>query len=104
MASFVLAALAGFCLLLVRPYYQNWQLQQDLERLAFDPKNQNADPAMLAAEIVNRSAQLGLPVRLDQVRIHRSEAGLFIELRYFVRVELLVYTVDLHFRPKAGVR
>lgn len=102
--TLVLAALAGFCVLLARPYYHNWQLQQFVEQVAFDQNRQQLEPGIVAAEIANQAAQLGLPLSSDQIRIHRSQAGTYIELRYFVRVDLLVYTVDLHFRPSAGVR
>jgi len=38
------------------------------------------------------------------VQIVRSQGGLRIDVRYFVRVTLPGYTVDLHFYPGAGSR
>jgi hypothetical protein len=38
------------------------------------------------------------------VHIDRSADGLRIDVRYFVRVTLPFYTVDLHFYPGAGSR
>lgn len=100
----VLAALAGFCVLLTQPYYRNWQLQQFVEKVAFDQTRHEQTPEMIEAEVANAASQLGLPVSTSQIKVTRSEAGTYIELRYFVRVDLFVYTVDLHFRPSAGVR
>lgn len=100
----VLVTLAGFCLLLVKPYYRNWQLQQFVEQVAFDQNRHHQPPDLAVAEIADHASRLGLPVSVDQIKVTRTEAGTFIELRYFVRVDLLVYTVDLHFRPSAGVR
>ncbi|MBI3681538.1 MAG: hypothetical protein HY235_14230 [Acidobacteria bacterium] len=61
-------------------------------------------PEVLAAAVAERAARLGLRLTADQVRVYRSDAGAYIEGRYAVRVDLFVYTVDLHFRPAAGAR
>lgn len=100
----VVGALLLFCSLLVGPYVQNWRLQQFLEQIAFAPAWQNRPPEAFVAAIVSQAAQLGLPVRTGQVRVMRSAAGVYIEVRYVVPVELYLYTVDLHFRPAAGAR
>lgn len=100
----VLLALAGFCGLLFRPYLQNWRLQQYIEQIAFDEGKKGQDPAVYTAAVADQASRLGLPVPVDHIRVTKSEGGVFIEARYFVRVDLLVYTVDLHFRPAAGVR
>ncbi|MBI3679571.1 MAG: hypothetical protein HY235_04165 [Acidobacteria bacterium] len=100
----VLVALLLFCALLVNPYVQNWKLQRYLEETAFAPQTQPQPAEVLTASVVDYAARLGLPVKADQVRVSKSEAGVFIEARYFVRVDLLLYTVDLHFRPSAGAR
>ena len=60
------------------------------------------DEDILRVHIANQAALLGLPVGADQVRIQRSPIGTQIEVRYFVRVDMFLYTVDLHFRPSAG--
>ena len=100
----LLAALLGFCGLLARPYYQNWRLQRYLETVAFEQARRTQPTEMFVADIAEQSARLGLPVGADQIRITKTESGMFVELRYFVRVDLLLYTVDLHFRPAAGAR
>ena len=46
--------------------------------------------------------RLGLGVQAGQVRVRRTEAGVRIEVRYAVPVDLSVYTVDLHFQATAG--
>ncbi|MGB9606204.1 MAG: hypothetical protein ACPL88_10060, partial [Bryobacteraceae bacterium] len=58
----------------------------------------------IRARVVNRAAQLGLPVRSDQVRLDRSRGRLELEVPYVAPVDLGPYTVDLHFRPRAGQR
>ncbi|MDX1978899.1 MAG: hypothetical protein SFV51_01425 [Bryobacteraceae bacterium] len=101
----ILAALAGFCLLLFQPYLQNWRFQTFLETVAFEEGRASQPEAVIQSDVVNQAARLGLPVTSSQVRVSRNaQGGVFLEVRYFVRVDLPLYTVDLHFRPSAGVR
>jgi len=100
----VLVALLGFCALLFRPYYQNWKLQTYMEEIAFDANRMQQPEGAFVAAVANRASELGLPAGMDQVRVRKSENGVHLEVRYFVRVDLFLYTVDLHFRPSAGAR
>ena len=100
----LIAGLLFFVVMLSGPYLRNWRLQQQVERIAFDPAMQALPDPSLAGEIAHYGTQLGIPVRPEQVRITRSAVGVYLEVRYFVRVDLGVYTVDLHFRPSAGAR
>jgi len=100
----IIAILISFCALLAKPYWLNWKLQQYVEQAAFDPGRQNLPPEVFLADVADYAARLGLPVSTEQIRVTRSEAGVYIEVRYFVRVDLFLYTVDLHFRPSAGAR
>ena len=59
---------------------------------------------ILRQNVLNRARELDLPVKADNVHIVRSTEGLRIDVRYFVRVTLPGYTVDMHFYPGAGSR
>jgi hypothetical protein len=100
----ILGSLIFFCALLFRPYLQNYRLQSYVEKVAFDAEQMKQPEAIVAASVAEHAARLGLPVSFDQVRVSKSGPTLYIEVRYFVRVDLALYTVDLHFRPAAGVR
>jgi hypothetical protein len=54
--------------------------------------------------VLSKARELDLPVKEDNVHIIRSPEGLRIDVRYFVRVTVPGYTVDLHFYPGAGSR
>ena len=54
--------------------------------------------------MVAKANALNLPVTDDNVHIEHLPEGLRIDVRYFVRVTLPGYTVDLHFYPGAGSR
>jgi len=98
----VLAALVAFGLLLVPSYYRNWQLQGYLSDTVEAPANRNRPAGMLQVDVSNAAARIGLPVRPDQVRVVQSPDRLKLEASYFVRVDLPLYTVDLHFHPSAS--
>ncbi len=99
-----LLVLGGACLLclkLLPVYWSAWRFQQYLRELAADADAQRPEE-WLRARLVSRAADLGLPVRGDQVRLARQGDRLLIEVRYVAPVRLALYTVDLHFRPRAG--
>ena len=98
----VLAVLAAVAVLLVPPYYENWKLQRYLDGLAEDPAMSTTPPDAVRDKIVHQAAALGLPVHSDDVRVTRQDGALRVEVLYIVKIDLPVYTVDLHFRPGAG--
>ncbi len=98
----VIAMLGVFAARLLPVYLKNFHLQQYLEETAQLPATLERPDALLRVDVVNRAARLGLPVRIDQVRVRRWAGHVRIEVLYIVPVNLLFYTVDLHFRPAAG--
>ena len=97
----VLVAMAAMGILLIPPYAENWRLQGFINQLAQDPATAQKTPEIVRANIVDKAASLGLPVHIDDVRVTRSGDGMKIEVLYIVRIDLPIYTVDLHFRPAA---
>lgn len=92
------AALAYVLLMLIPPYFQNSRFQRYLE----DAVSRPVSPEMLKADIVNRAAQMGLPLREGDVRMTPTAGnGLKVDIVYINRVDLKLYMVDLHFRPSA---
>jgi hypothetical protein len=96
----VLGVLALMSALLIPPYVKNWKLQSYLDSIAEDPASASKAPDVLQANVLNRAAELGLPVHSEDVHVKRTGSALHIEVLYVVHVELLLYSVDLHFRPK----
>ncbi len=101
-AGAILAALTAAVILLTPPYLDNLRLQEYVEELARRPESAARGPDYLRIAIADRAAQLGLPVRPDQVRISASGEQLRIEVRYLVRVDIPLYAVDLHLRARSG--
>ncbi|MEO8373379.1 MAG: hypothetical protein ABI806_29610 [Candidatus Solibacter sp.] len=100
----VLAALLGFGVLFAPSYLGNLKLQTYVAEITRRVDSRNSTDDNLRQNVVKKAHELDLPVREDNVQIIRSETGLRIDVRYFVRVTLPGYTVDLHFYPGAGSR
>lgn len=97
----VLAAVVVVCLQLAPVYWNAWRFRRYVAEVAARPENRERPEEWVRALLVNRAAQLGLPVRSDQVRLDRSRGRLELEVRYVAPVRFAFYTVDLHFRPRA---
>ena len=100
----VLAAVVGFAISLTPHYLHNFQFQRHLEQIANDPVYLTRSPEVVRVNVAEHASRLGLPVGPDQINVRPGEGRTRIEVRYFVRVDLPMYTVDLHFRPSAGGR
>jgi len=94
----VLGAILFIGAALIPPYLKNMRFQRYLD----DAVETRQKPETLQAAIVNRAAQMGLPVRSSDVRIEPKPNGVRVEILYVVRVDLPLYTVDLHFHPGAA--
>lgn len=97
----VLAMLVFLGVLLIPPYIENWRLQAYLNDLGAAASIAKQSDDVIRTYVVNKAAQLGLPVHADDVHVARSGDGVRIEVLYIVHVNLSLYSVDLHFRPAA---
>jgi Domain of unknown function (DUF4845) len=100
----ILAILAAIGVRLVPIYLHNLELEQYVEEVTHQAGAAAKSDDVLRAWVLNKAASLGLPVRADNVHIERAAAGVRIDVRYMVRVDLPLYTVNLHFYPGAGSR
>jgi hypothetical protein len=85
-------------------YFHNMQLQNFVADLAARPDTAAKSDDLVRTWVIDKASQLDLPVRSDNVTIVHAAEGMRIDVRYFVRVNLPLYTVDLHFYPGAGSR
>ena len=103
-AAVVLAALLAFAAMFAPIYYRNLELQNFVSGVAQRVENQTNSDDVLRTWVLDKAHQLDLPIKEDNVHVIRSRGGVRIDVRYFVRVTLPGYTVDLHFYPGAGSR
>lgn len=101
------AILAGLILLAATfapIYIHNLELQNFVKDVGARPDSLAKSDDLLRSTALDKARELGLPVKPDNVRILRAKDSVRIDVRYFVRVNLPGYTVDLHFYPGAGSR
>ena len=103
-AAVVLAALLAFTAMFAPIYYRNLELQNFVSGVAQRVENQTNSDDVLRGWVLDKAHEIDLPIKEDNVHIIRSRQGVRIDVRYFVRVSLPGYTVDLHFYPGAGSR
>ena len=103
-AAIVLAALLAFTAMFAPIYYRNLELQNFVSGVAQRVENQTNSDDVLRTWVLDKAHELDLPIKEDNVHIIRPRGGVRIDVRYFVRVSLPGYTVDLHFYPGAGSR
>ena len=100
----ILGGLVSFLALFAPIYFRNMELQTYVSGLTHSVENTQKSDDLLRTWVLDKAHQLDLPVAEDNVHILRSADGVHIDVRYFVRVDLPGYTVDLHFYPGAGSR
>jgi hypothetical protein len=102
-AAAVLAALAIFGAMFAPIYFRSLQLQSFVVAIPHRAGSQTSDD-LVRTWVLNEAYRLGLPVKADGVQILRSPDGRVerVEVRYFVRMDLPGYTVNLHFYPGVG--
>ncbi len=102
--AFVLIALVALAAYLTPVYLRNLKLQQYVEELASRSDSRAKPDDVLRAAVMEKANALDLPVKTENVQISRFNDDFKISVRYIVRVDLPMYTVDLHFYPGAGSR
>ena len=100
----VLVVLVAMGARLIPIYVHNIELQQFVEDVAHRPAAATSADDILRTWVMDKAADLDLPVKRDNVQIQRSADGVHIIVRYVVRVDMPLYTVNLHFYPGAGSR
>jgi len=85
-------------------YFHNLALQQFVDELARRADTPTTSDDVLRTRVLAKAADLDLPVKTGNIRIQHRDTSVRIDVRYVVRVDLPLYTVDLHFYPGAGSR
>jgi hypothetical protein len=100
----VLAGLVILIAMFAPIYLHNMELQNFVTDIAERPDSASKSDDLLRTWVLDKAHDLQLPIRGDNVKIQHKPQGMRIDVRYFVRVDLPGYTVDLHFYPGAGSR
>jgi hypothetical protein len=101
-AVVILAGLAVSAVVMLPPYFRNLEFQRYLEQLVRETDIQVETPELVRARILNKAAEMGLPVRSGAVDVERAGGRYRIRVLYVKTVDLPFYTVTLHFRSATG--
>ena len=104
-AFFSLAFLAALIFVAIKTfpvYINNFQIQDHIQRLSTQlaVRTRPATPDEVRNEVVAFAQDHGIPLTADNVKVTIA-SHVMINLDYTVPVDLMVYTLKLHFTPSA---
>ena len=88
---------------LLPPYLRNLQFQNALTGVVQRAADSAGSDATILEGVLEQAARLGLRVEAGDVRVRRAQGRLQVEVFYRAPVDLPLFTVDLHFHPRARV-
>jgi len=99
-----LAAVAFACVRVIPVYVNNYQLHDYIQTQTPFWLNQRATPEAIRNNILAKAQDLNLPVTADNVTLEVSSYRVSVTIDYVVPVNLIVYTLPLHFTPSSSNR
>jgi Flp pilus assembly protein CpaB len=103
-AVIILAVLGGAAVWLAPAYARHYRFQRAMDAVLAEPGLASRPVEAIQVAVAARAASLGIPVKPEQVRVEWRGGRWEAEVRYAVRVDLPLYTVDLHFRAHSRGR
>jgi hypothetical protein len=97
----VLLVVAAFyaAWLLLPPYINNYQFQDDLTNEALINSYSNKSELDIRNTLAKKAADYGIPLKAEQIHVQRSGAELSIWADYSVHIDLPGFPLDLNFHP-----
>jgi hypothetical protein len=97
----VLLVVAGFYVawMLVPPYINNYQFQDDVQNEALINSYNNKSDQDIRETLAKKAADYGIPLKAEQIHVERSGPELSIWADYSVHVDLPGFPLDLKFHP-----
>lgn len=105
LAIVVVAALSYTTAKLVPPYVNNYQLQDHIRQVTIQAaaRTRPTTPTEMQQDIIAYARDLGLDLGPENVKV-KVTSKIDIDLDYTVPVNLVVFTLPLHFTPSAEDR
>jgi len=85
-------------------YINNYQLQNYLVEQTPFWVTQRASSDVVRARVLAKAQELDLPISKDDVQVEANQARVVVSIDYTIPVNLLVYTLNLHFTPHSENR
>jgi hypothetical protein len=100
----ILVGMIVLALLMLPPYLDDLRLQRAMAGFVAEPGTVSMSEEMIRSQVAERAARLGVPLGASQIRVEKDGSRVRVEAMYAVRMDLPLYSVDLHFHPSAGSR
>lgn len=98
----ILALSAAAAVVLAPVYYRSVEFGRALQAIARDAESSRQPDDAVRAAVLDHAARLSLPIDAAALVLDRAAGSLRIDVNYRVPVDVVVYTVDLHFHSHAG--
>jgi hypothetical protein len=85
--------------MLVPPYLNNYQFQDDVQNEALINSYSNKSEQEICETLAKKAAEYGIPLKAEQIHVQRSGSELSIWADYSVHVDLPGFPLDLKFHP-----
>jgi hypothetical protein len=95
----VVVAGAYVAWMLVPPFVNNYQFQDDVQNEALINSYSNKSEQDIRATLAKKAADYGIPLKAEQIHVQRSGPELSIWADYSVHVDLPGFPLDLNFHP-----
>ncbi len=96
---FVVVAAFYTAWMLLPPYVNNYQFQDDIRNEALINSYSNKSDQDIRNTLAKKAAEYGIPLTAEQISIQRSGPELSIWADYTVHVDLPGFPLDLRFHP-----
>jgi len=85
--------------LMLPPYINNYQFQDDISNEALINSYSNKSELDIRNTLAKKAADYGIPLKAEQIHVQRNGAELSIWADYSVHIDLPGFPVDLSFHP-----
>ena len=85
--------------MLLPPYVNNYQFQDDIQNEALINSYSNKSEQDIRNTLAKKAAEYGIPLTAEQINVFRNGAELSIWADYTVHVDLPGFPLDLKFHP-----
>jgi hypothetical protein len=89
------------CVMLVPPYYDNYEFQGEIQSEALYGANNSKPEEAIRDSVYKKAKELRIPITPDDIKVHRvgvnGSGSVSIDVPYVVHVAIPGYPTDLHF-------
>jgi type II secretory pathway component PulM len=85
--------------LLLPPYVNNYQFQDDLQNEALINSYSNKSEQDIRSTLARKAAEYGIPLKAEQIYVQRNGQELSIWADYSVHIDMPGFPLDLQFHP-----